>query len=317
MTTILITGAAGNLGGILARSLASDDNYRLHLMTHHKDVDPELRSCPRVTVYKSDLANPQTLIEPTKGVDVIVHFAGVLFQHHPEKFLPVTNTAYFNNLLEAAKINHVKRIILVSFPHVEGETTPQQPASGRLDGNPVSVHALTRLEEEKSLFQQCEETGIEAVSYRLGMVYGRGILMPDAARWFAKRGLLGVWKKPTYIHLISIDDYISSLTNAISKPGIQGIYHIGDDGIQTLQEFLDACAVQWKAVKPWRMPVWMIMTAASIFETFSGLFSVKSPLTRDFIRIGMVSYYGDTSRMKKELLPSLKYRNFKEGIQTI
>jgi nucleoside-diphosphate-sugar epimerase len=41
---------------------------------------------------------------------------------------------------------------------------------GRLDGNPISVHARTRLEEEKYLFNEIEKP----VSLRVGMVYGKG-----------------------------------------------------------------------------------------------------------------------------------------------
>lgn len=40
---------------------------------------------------------------------------------------------------------------------------------------------------------------------RVGMGYGKGILMIDAAKWFAKRRLLGVWRDPTEIHLMCID----------------------------------------------------------------------------------------------------------------
>ncbi|MDN2762986.1 hypothetical protein PAJ07_09385, partial [Campylobacter jejuni] len=65
---------------------------------------------------------------------------------------------------------------------------------------------------------------------------------------------------------------------------------------------------------PWRMPVWMIMTAARGFELFSVLFGTQSPLTVDFVKIGMVSYYGDTRRMRRELLPELKFKTYKEGI---
>jgi hypothetical protein len=58
------------------------------------------------------------------------------------------------------------------------------------------------------------------------------------------------------------------------------------------------------------------MTAAQIFELFSFLFGTRSPLTKDFIKIGQVSYYGDTTRMRKELLPHLKYRTFEDGLET-
>ena len=313
---ILITGAAGNLGNLLAQHLKDNIAFELNLLIHKKDIAENLKSSPNIHIFKADLADKHSLTDSLQGVDTIVHFAGVLFKANPEKFLPTTNTHYFNNLLEAAIGQKVKRIILISFPHVEGETTPQHPASGSLDKTPISMHAQTRLEEEKCLFEKCRQNNIEAVSLRVGMVYGKGILMVDAAQWFARHHLLGIWKQPTFIHLISKDDFVQSVEAAIHKTGIAGIYHIGDEGVQTLQEFLDTITTHKGNPKPWRMPVWMIMTAAEIFEMFSALFGTSSPLTRDFVRIGMVSYYGDTSRMRKELLPTLKYLTFKDGLDT-
>ena len=313
---ILITGAAGNLGNLLAQHLKDDETLELNLLTHKKEVKENLKLQNNLHIFKADLADKQTLYRPLERVDTIVHFAGVLFMANPEKFLPVTNTLYFNNLLDAAIEQKVKRIILISFPHVEGETSPENPARGNLNNKPVSAHAKTRLEEEILLFEKCNKNGIEPVSLRVGMVYGKGILMIDAAQWFARHYLLGIWKKPTFIHLISKDDFVRSAESAIKKENVKGIYHIGDDGIQTLQEFLDEITVYKGNHKPWRMPVWMIMTAAWIFELSSFLFGIRSPLTRDFIKIGMISYYGDTSRMREELLPVLKYPTFREGMET-
>jgi len=179
------------------------------------------------------------------------------------------------------------------------------------------MHATTRLEEERLLFDLDKSTDIETVSLRLGMVYGRGMLMIDAARWFAKHRILGIWRKPTWIHLISTDDYLESTKQAIIKEDVKGIYHIGDDGVQTLQEFFDAATTHWGYRKPVRMNVGIILFVSRIFELFSYMFGTKSPLTRDFIKIGMVSYYGDTARMKNELLPKLKYKTYKEGIGTL
>jgi nucleoside-diphosphate-sugar epimerase len=312
--TILITGAAGNLGGLLAIRLK---NRNLHLLTHRHNVAKELKNLSNVQVFKADLMQKNTLYPALTGVDTVVHFAGVLFKGNPEKFLPTTNVVYFNNLLDVAVEQHVKRIILISFPHVEGETTPQNPATGHLNGNPTSIHAITRLQEEKDLFFKCAQAGIEALSLRVGMVYGKGILMIDAAEWFGKHYLLGVWKKPTYIHLISKDDFLSATVAAIDNPTAQGIYHIGDEGVQTLQEFLDKTAKHKKYHKPWKMPLWMIVSAAWIFELFSLIFDIKSPLTKDFIRIGQISYYGDTKRMRKELLPDLKYKTFEDGLEIL
>jgi len=314
MMNVAITGAAGNLGSLLVYGM-KDLDINLHLMIHRKDLDEELKQQKTVKVFSVDLADPDTLTDALTDVDTIVHFAGILFKAKPEEFLPHTNTEYFHNLLDVAVRQKVKRIILISFPHVEGECTPQNPAKGKLDGKPESMHARTRLKEEQLLFQYEKVYGFEAVSLRVGMVYGKGILMIDAAQWFARYWLLGIWRKPTYIHLISKNDFVAATIAAVIKPGIRGIYHIGDEGVQTLQQFLDDITVYRKHKKPWRMPVWMIMTAARCFEFFSEKFNTRSPLTVDFVKIGMVSYYGDTKRMRDELLPKLKYKTYRDGME--
>ncbi|NDV94232.1 NAD(P)-dependent oxidoreductase [Dysgonomonas sp. 521] len=315
MKRIAITGAAGNLGGLLAQGLKDRADVGLNLLIHKKNVTDNLKGKKNISVFRVDLAKKETLGDALQNVDVIVHFAGILFKANPEKFLPTTNTQYFNNLLDIAVQQGVKRIILISFPHVEGENTPDNPAKGVLTGSPQSMHARTRLEEEKLLFQYGDKYGFEAVSLRVGMVYGEGILMIDAGQWFARHWLLGVWKKPTYIHLISKVDFVDATIAASLNPGIRGIYHLGDEGVQTLQQFLDDITVYKGNHKPWRMPVWMIMTAAGSFELFSSVFGTRSPLTIDFVRIGMASYYGDTGRMRTELLPELKYRTYKDGME--
>jgi len=314
---IAITGAAGNLGSLLGRHLLQTSQCDLRLLVHKRDVPPDLRGQLRALVFRCDLADKQSLLSALEGADCVVHFAGVLFKAHPERFLPTTNTAYFQNVLEASVERKVRRVILISFPHVEGSTTPDHPATGKLDGRPASAHARTRLEEEKLLFAAGEKHGFEAVSLRVGMVYGRGILMIDAARWLARRGLLGVWREPTWIHLISTDDFLAATTAAAMQENIRGIYHLGDEGRQTLQEFLDIAAKTWGARKPWRMPLRLIYFAAWLCEFQSSLFRTKSPLTRDFITIGRCSYYGNTARMRAELLPTLKYPTFKEGKSTL
>jgi nucleoside-diphosphate-sugar epimerase len=310
--TILITGAAGNLGCLLARHILDrEKDMALILMQHRKKIRAEIASHTRVTVRNADLSRPDTLPSCLDGADIIVHFAGVLFRANPEKFLPETNLRYFKNLVAAAKRKGVRKIILISFPHVEGPTSRENPANGRLDGRPISVHARTRLEEERHLFREIENPLV----LRVGMVYGQGILMIDAARWLAERRLLGVWKEPTPIHLISKTDFCRALVAAIKNGHTRGIYHVGDDGSDTLQSFLDLACTTWGCRKPWRMPLWLIYAAAEMSEIISRLFGTPSPLTKDFVDIGRVSYFGDTSRFRAELMPDLQYPDIQRGIR--
>lgn len=348
---ILITGAAGNLGSHLARHFIEtnrtvESQHHLNLLIHHHEPPADIATDPNVTIHRADLADLATLIEPCQNTDCIIHFAGVLFAPRPEKFLPETNTLYTRNLIDVALAAGVKKFIIVSFPHVEGESTPDRPAKGTLDGHPASVHAQTRLAAEKYLFDACGWTNeqeadtragkalphptagttpMTPIALRPGMIYARGILMPDAARWLSRRRLLAVWKKPIWIHLLSLPDFLAATQAVIEKPDASGIYNLGDDGPLTLQEFLDRAATKrwggawpWRrGHRPWRAPAPAFYAAATLTEAFAAVFRTRAPLTRDFIRIGMASYTADTSRMKAKLLPELQYPTLDEGMELL
>ena len=286
-------------------------------MYHHKPLPDDVANVANVRPIKADLGDPTTLSAAVAGTDVIVHFAGRLFAPRPERFLPETNTGWFSNLLSAALQAQVGRIILISFPHVEGQTSVEQPATGRLDREPISVHARTRLEEERLLFVRTKNTSTNPVVLRLGMIYGRGILMIEAARWLARRRLLCVWREPTLYQLLSTADYLRAVEAAIFRQGVRGIYHVGDEQPVTLQTFLDEACRTWGYRRPTRIPFPMIYASAWLCECLATIARTPSPLTRDFVRLGRVSHWGDTSRARNELIPDLLYPTLETGLSTL
>jgi len=314
--TILITGAAGNLGRLLSRQLVAAP-HDLRLMYHRTPLPDDLARAANVLPVKADLADPSTLTAAVEGVDVIVHFAGRLFAPRPERFLHETNTQWFSNLLTAALAAKVGRVILISFPHVEGPTSVEQPATGRVDRQPISVHAQTRLEEERLLLARAQGTATTPVILRLGMVYGRGILMVEAARWLARRRLLCVWREPTLFHLLATADFVRAVEAAVFNPGTSGIYHVGDERPVTLQEFLDEACRVWGYPTPIRVPFSMIYAAAWLCEWSARMAKTPSPLTRDFVRLGRVAHWGDTRRARQELIPQLRYPTLESGRSTL
>lgn len=316
MASILITGAAGNLGSRLARHLIPS-GHELRLMYRRTPLPADLVAAPNVRPIKADLADPSTLPAAVQGADVVVHFAGRLFAPRPDTFLHETNTRWFVNLTAAAVPANVGRLILTSFPQVEGPTSVDAPATGRLDREPISIHARTRLEEERALFDRTRGSATTPVVLRLGMIYGRGILMIEAARWLARRRLLCVWREPTLLQLLSTADFLRAAEAAIFQPGIHGIYHVGDEQPVTVQEFLDrACAV-WGYPSPVRMPYSLIYAAACACEIGATVARTPSPLTRDFVRLGRVPHWGDTHRARAELVPELMHPNLASGLSTV
>ena len=313
---VLITGAAGNLGSRLARHLLAG-GHELRLMYHRTPLPSDLASASGVRPFKADLGDPDSLPPAVQGARVVVHFAGRLFAPRPERFLPETNTGWFSNLLNAALSAGVERVILMSFPQVEGPTSVDQPATGRLDRMPIAVHARTRLEEEQLLLRRTENSPTTPVVLRLGMVYGQGVLMVEAARWLAQRRLLCVWKEPTLLQLLSTADFVRAVEAAIVKPGVRGIYHVGDERPVTVQQFLDAACRVWGYRKPVRVPWPLVYASAALCEAVATVGRTPSPLTRDFVRLGRVPHWGDTTRARAELIPSLVHPNLESGLSTL
>ena len=309
---MLITGAAGNMGTLLSRHLAGRVP-RFRLMYHRTPLAPDVLRASGVEPVQADLGNPTTLAAAVEGVDVVVHLAGVLFAPRPERFLPITNVRWFENLLEAALRAKVGKIVLASFPQVEGPTSFDQPATGRLDREPISVHARTRLEAERLLMSRTTHTDTVPIVLRFGLVYGRDVLLIEAARRLAQRGLLCVWREPTTLQLIAVPDYLQATEAAIRQPSARGIYHVGDDQPITIQAFLDGLCAEWGCRRPWRIPMWSVHAGAAACERFALAAGTRAPLTQDIVRLGRVSHWGDTRRARKDLVPQLICPTFSAG----
>jgi nucleoside-diphosphate-sugar epimerase len=310
---ILIAGASGNLGSLVTQHLLSSP-YRLRLLKHSRPLPFDFSKGADVEIVQGDLDDPASLSSACENMGCIVYLAGVLFQPHPEKFLPRTNMVYVRNLVDAALRAGVEKFILISFPHIEENTTPDNPAKGALNVEPQSVHGRTRLEAEKYLFHACQGRPMMPLVLRAGVVYGSGVKLIDAARWLMRRRLMAVWCKPTWLHLLALPDFLRIIQIAVEKENLRGIYNLCDDQPIVLQEFLDRLAAHWHYPRPVRLPDSAFHAAAFLCELFAALFRTPSPLNHDIVRMAMTSVVADTSRMKREIVPDLIYPSLDEGL---
>jgi nucleoside-diphosphate-sugar epimerase len=308
---ILISGAAGNLGTLLARHLAPGP-HTLRLLYHRRPLAADLLASPNVDPVAADLGDPTTLREVCQGIDRVIHLAGVLFAPRPGRFIHDTNVGYLKNLLDAAEAARANRFILVSFPHAEGETTPEHPARGSLDAVPEVLHFRTRLEAERLLL--AHEGACTPVVLRAGLIYGPGVKLFEAARWLLRRRIMATWRKPTWAHYLHIRDFLRGAEACLEKDGLTGIYTLCDDEPLLWQGFLDHFADALHVRHPWRLPAWNFYAAALLCEAFALTFHTGTPLTRDIVKAAMTSCVADTSRTKRELLPTLEVPTWREGL---
>ena len=113
MKTVLITGAAGDVGTHLRRELAG--RYKLKL----SDLRPLAKKARGESFAKADISRMADAVRITKGVDAIVHLGGYSVEGPWEGILQANIVGCYN-MFEAARRNGVKRFLFATSNHAVG-----------------------------------------------------------------------------------------------------------------------------------------------------------------------------------------------------
>ncbi|MFE6364958.1 NAD-dependent epimerase/dehydratase family protein [Streptomyces sp. NPDC057806] len=184
--TVLLTGAAGGLGTLM-RDLLPAYGYELRLL----DLRP-IEGEPDAIV--ADLADREALREAVRGVDAIIHLAGISLEAPFEKILRANIEGTYH-LYEAAREEGVGRIVFASSNHAVG-FTPRPEGDTPLDPGvlipvdtprrPDTFYGLSKSFGEDLAQFYWDKHGLETVSVRIGSCFPE----PTSVR------MLSVWMSP-------------------------------------------------------------------------------------------------------------------------
>ena len=162
---LLLTGAAGTLGRVLAPPLAALAP-RLRL----SDLPAALAALPLppgAEAMPCDLADSAEVHALLDGVDAIVHLGGVSVEGPFEPILQA-NIVGLHNLYEAARRQRVKRVVFASSNHVTGCYAQAQTVSPQDPPRPDGNYGLSKLFGEGIASLYWDRFGIETVCLRIG-----------------------------------------------------------------------------------------------------------------------------------------------------
>ena len=182
MKTVLITGAAGNVGSHLRRELAGRYNLRLSDIVPVKDLSPGEKQA------RGDVAKMADMLRVTKGVDAIVHLGGFSAEGPWESILHANIIGCYN-VFEAARRNDVKRVLFASSNHAAGFYRRDVKIDHRVYPKPDSRYGVSKAFGEQIGSLYADKYGLEVFCMRIGNV---NPVPPDKRRlsiWISPRDL--------------------------------------------------------------------------------------------------------------------------------
>ena len=247
---VLITGVAGFIGSYLAKKIVSDglqvtgiDN----LVRGKMENIQNLLQCENFSFTKGDILDKCLIKQKTRDIDVIFHEAALIdvteSMQNPSLY-EKNNVFGINNVLEAARINNVKRFVFASSCAVYGKQLIL-PIKEDASLMPLSPYAETKIQGEKLCKKYYEDYGIHSVILRYFNVYGSSQIPSPYCGVITKFIDNAVKDEPLSIYgnghqtrdFIYVDDVCqANILAAKEKKAEDETFNIGSGNISTIND---------------------------------------------------------------------------------
>lgn len=182
MKSLLITGAAGDVGTHLRRELAG--RYKLRL----SDLKPITDLAPGEEFMRADIGRMEEVLPATRGVDAIVHLGGFSVEGPWEAIL-AANIVGCYNVFEAARQSGVKRLLFATSNHAVGFYARDEVIDHRVYPKPDSRYGVSKIFGEALGSLYADKYGLEVLCIRIGNVNPKPVDKRRLSIWLSPRDL--------------------------------------------------------------------------------------------------------------------------------
>jgi uronate dehydrogenase len=190
---VLLTGASGNLGRVLARELAAR-GWTLRLT----DIAPFPGPLPeRASFERADLDDGAALPRLAEGCGAILHFGGIPSDRPFEAVLGPNLRGLFH-VYEAAR-REGARVVFASSNHAIGFHERPRAGEARLDAGcafrPDSFYGLSKAYGELTGRLYWDKHGVENVNLRIGSCCPEPVNRRMLSTWLSHADLVGLCER--------------------------------------------------------------------------------------------------------------------------
>lgn len=242
MNETLVIGGNGFLGRHLVPALQDcGDSVRVLALPTEDTTWLEARG---VMVHGGDIRQPDTLVAPMRGVDRVVHLAGMMGVWRPMEDYRAVNVTGTKNVCRAvlaagARLLHVSSwtVYGMGLGKTVGEDCALRPLP--------EPYALTKAAGDKAVQRMIAEDHLPAVIIRPGTIFGPGDRLNfgrTADRLRAGRQVI-VGRGNNAVPFVYVTDVVQGLILALENDRAVGhAYNITNDRPLTQQQLLNAIA---------------------------------------------------------------------------
>jgi len=182
LKTLLITGAAGDVGKHLRKELAGA--YLLRL----SDIRTIKKLAKDEIFVRADVGRLSDMLRVSKGVDAVVHLGGYALEG-PWQTILRANIIGCYNTFEAARVNGVRRILFATSNHATGFYRRDQRIDHRVYPKPDSRYGLSKAFGEQLGSLYADKYGLQVLSIRIGNVNLAPVDKRRLSIWISPRDL--------------------------------------------------------------------------------------------------------------------------------
>lgn len=284
MGRILVTGGNGFVGRhVVAALRARDDPVRVLALPGENTGWLERSG---VDVYHGDVRIPESLTEPVRGADAVLHLAAMMDVWRPISDYRAVNVAGTENIGRAALAAGVRRFIHMSSSSVYGMGLGR-PADESFPLAPFpDPYPITKAAADRAVQRMIARDHLPAVILRPDQIFGPGDRLHFgrmADRLRAGRGIL-VGSGDNAMPFVYVTDIVNGLLLALDQDHAAGrAYNITTDRPLTQRQMLAAISREIGAAPPRvRVPYRALYAAGYLAERLAAVASARSrpPITR-------------------------------------
>ncbi|HSQ00944.1 MAG TPA: NAD-dependent epimerase/dehydratase family protein [Candidatus Dormibacteraeota bacterium] len=299
MKTVLVTGAAGFLGGAIVARLRADG------MRVRAFVRPG-RAAAADERVEGDLRDREALTRAVEGVDAVVHAGARVATTGAWEEFEATNVGATTAIIDAARAAGVRRVVHVSSLSVYA--VPNDGAVVREDsayddgGGERGFYARSKLLADQAAMAAIA-AGAPVTVVRPGLLYGPGQRPPLARRSIAVGPLRLLMARRGYLlPLAYVDNVADAIALAVTSPAAEGrAYTIVDVHAPQADYARLYRQVQGANWVPFYLPLGLLRAGVSGVETLARLAGRRAPISRHQVDRTLRSATFTTRRAHEEL----------------